>query len=163
LTGIGEHHVKTMIPRTPFQVLRDIAVLRKHFSGQRYCRHQSQGEHLRFHRSSFSAHSPCTPFYAENGNVTRNAVRQVQKVFRDLADRMAGIADVMRSLISRYPAHKWRYIRAKGNRSKICSTLQVITVAPERAIPEVYYDPRGVEVDRSKAAFPPCEMCDRGF
>jgi hypothetical protein len=80
------------------------------------------------------------------------AVRQGQKVFRDLADRMAesptlhvrlyldiqrtnGDAsvsgDLLRRFVHRFKSTQW---------------------PAEKPIPEVYYDPRGVEVDRSKAA-----------
>lgn len=80
------------------------------------------------------------------------AVRQGQKVFRDLADRMAespmlhvrlyldiqrtnGDAsvpgDILRRFAQRFKSTQW---------------------PPERPMPEVYYDPRGLVLDRSRAA-----------
>lgn len=80
------------------------------------------------------------------------AVRQGQDVFRDLADRMA-----------ESPALRVRlYLdvqRTSGDTSMTGDVLRRFahrfksTQWPsEKPIPEVYYDPRGVEVDRTKAA-----------
>ena len=80
------------------------------------------------------------------------AVRQGQKVFRDLAEKMAesptlhvrlyldiqrtnGDSSVSGDLLGRF-AHRFKSTQWPA----------------EKPIPEVYYDPRGLEVDRSKAA-----------
>lgn len=57
------------------------------------------------------------------------AVRQGQKVFRDLADRMAERPSLQVRLYLGCPAHKWRYIDARRDSPKIFSSLPINTVA----------------------------------
>jgi len=80
------------------------------------------------------------------------AVRQGQKVFRDLADRMAESPTL----------HVRLYLdiqRANGDTSvpgdilrRFSQRFKSTQWPPERPMPEVYYDPRGVALDRSRAA-----------
>lgn len=80
------------------------------------------------------------------------AVRQGQKVFKDLADKMVKRPTLTVRLYLNVQ-------RTNGDTSKPEEILRRFSHSfrssqwpPERPMPEVYYDPRGVELDRSKAA-----------
>ena len=80
------------------------------------------------------------------------AVRQGQKVFRDLADRMAELATLNARLYLDIQ-------RTNGDTSapgeilrRFSQRFRSTQWPAERPMPEVYYDPRGVELDRSQAA-----------
>ena len=80
------------------------------------------------------------------------AIRQGQKVFKDLADRMAELPAL----------HVRLYLdvqRPNGDTSmpeeilrRFSQRFRMTQWPPGTPVPEVYYDPRGIAVDRSKAA-----------